>query len=233
MPRSDRLFEIIQILRSARAPMTADVLAQRLEVSKRTIYRDIATLQARQTPIDGEAGIGYMMRAGYDLPPLNFDAEEIEALRVGLAMLTRTGDSGLQAAALRIHRKVDALHGPADWLQVSPWGAAPDDPGKGCVSVASLRDAIRRAVKLRLTYRDEAGTDTKRVVRPLALVYHLECVLLAGWCELRGGFRHFRADRIYACTVLPASFAEQGETLRALWREQNRWDLPAASLTDV
>ncbi|MGZ2257040.1 helix-turn-helix transcriptional regulator [Roseobacter sp. A03A-229] len=232
MPRSDRLFEIIQMLRAARAPMTADALAQRLEVSKRTVYRDIATLQARQTPIEGEAGIGYMMRAGYDLPPLNFDAEEIEALRVGLAMLTRTGDGGLQAAAHRIHRKIDALHGPADWLQVSSWGAAPDDPCKGCVSMASLRDAIRRAVKLRLTYRDEAGTETARVVRPLALVYHVECVMLAGWCELRGGFRHFRTDRMEDCTALDVSFADQVATLRALWVEENQWDQRDLALSE-
>ncbi|WP_299670494.1 YafY family protein [uncultured Roseobacter sp.] len=233
MPRSDRLFEIIQMLRVAKAPMTADALAQRLEVSKRTVYRDIATLQARRTPIEGEAGIGYMMRAGYDLPPLNFDAEEIEALRVGLAMLARTGDSGLQAAALRIHRKVDALHGPADWLQVSPWGAALDDPRAGCVSVALLRGAIRRSVKLQLSYRDAADLQTTRVVRPLALVYHVECVLLAAWCELRGGFRHFRPDRMEGCTVLEASFAEQVETLRALWREENRWDTSGVAIAEA
>ncbi|MCV3270345.1 helix-turn-helix transcriptional regulator [Roseobacter sinensis] len=233
MPRSDRLFEIIQILRAARTPLTAEALAQRLEVSRRTVYRDIATLQARRTPIVGEAGIGYVMRAGYDLPPLNFDAEEIEALRVGLAMLTRTGDGGLQAAAHRIHHKVDALHGPADWLQVSPWGAAPDDPRAGCVSVAVLRDAIRRAVKLQLGYRDGAGLHTLRVVRPLALVYHVECVMLAVWCELRGAFRHFRTDRMEDCAVLDSSFADQMETLRALWLEENRWDRPAVELSGV
>ncbi|WP_299970695.1 YafY family protein [uncultured Roseobacter sp.] len=229
MPRSDRLFEIIQILRAARAPMTAGALAARLEVSQRTVYRDIATLQARQTPIEGEAGIGYLMRSGYDLPPLNFDAEEVEALRVGLALLARTGDSGLHAAAERIHRKVDALHGPADWLQVSSWGAAPDDPEKGCVSIALIREAIRRSVKLRLTYRDGDGRDSDRVIRPIALVYHVECQLLVAWCELRAGFRHFRTDRIYACAVLEASFADQSATLRSLWQEQNAED-PAQAM---
>ncbi|MEP3437375.1 MAG: HTH domain-containing protein, partial [Hoeflea sp.] len=91
MRRSNRLFEIIQILRAASRPMTAEALSQKLEVSTRTIYRDIAALQMMSTPIEGEAGIGYMMRRGYDLPPLNFDLEEIEALRVGLALLSRTG----------------------------------------------------------------------------------------------------------------------------------------------
>lgn len=122
MARSDRLFEIIQVLRAISRPVTAEELATKLEVSTRTIYRDIATLQSRQTPIEGEAGVGYMMRRGYDLPPLNFNQEEIEALRVGLLLLSRTGDTMLQKAASRIFEKVDALHGPADWLQVSPWG---------------------------------------------------------------------------------------------------------------
>lgn len=224
MPRSNRLFEIIQMLRAARVPQTAQMLATKLEVSTRTIYRDIAALQAMRTPIEGEAGIGYIMRGGYDLPPVNFDAEEIEALRVGLAMLTRTGDSGLQRAAMRIHQKIDALHGPADWLQVSPWGAPSDDPNRGCVSIAMLREAIRDARKLQLTYRAENGEDTLRVVRPVALVYHLESVMVAAWCELRTGFRHFRTDRIYGCDVLSDTFTDQAETLRALWSEANRWD---------
>ncbi|MEP2640759.1 YafY family protein [Roseobacter sp.] len=227
MPRSDRLFEVIQVLRAAKAPMTADDLARRLEVSVRTIYRDIATLQARQTPIEGAPGIGYVMRSGYDLPPLNFDADERDALRVGLAMLARTGDGGLQSAALRIHRKIDALHGSADWMQVAPWGAPPDDTGAVCG--AGVRDAIRSAAKLELTYRDESGAQTQRVVRPLALVYHLDCVMLAGFCELRGDFRHFRTDRIEQSTPLEARFTSQVETLRALWWDKNKWDGPTLS----
>ena len=223
MRRSNRLFEIIQILRSAERPMTAEMLARQNEVSARTIYRDISALQIMGTPIEGEPGIGYVMRKGYDLPPLNFDLEEIEALRVGLALLSRTGDSALQHAARRIHAKVDALHGPADWLQVAPWGAPPDDPAKGCVSVSSLRDAIRNERKLRLTYRDDQGQETVRTVRPLALVYHLECMMLAGWCELRASFRHFRTDRIYGCDVLDDRFSGQSEALRAIWLEQNPW----------
>lgn len=225
MPRSNRLFEIIQILRAQDAPVTAVALAEKLEVSPRTIYRDIAALQAMRTAIEGEAGVGYLMRGGYDLPPLNFDAEEIEALRVGLAMLTRTGDSGLQRAAMRIHQKVDALHCPADWLQVSPWGAPADDPARGCVSKADVRMAIRDARKLRLEYRDEDGVHTERVVRPVAVVYHLENVMVAAWCELRQGFRHFRTDRIYSLEILEDDFAAQASALRSLWAEANQWHL--------
>lgn len=224
MKRSNRLFEIIQILRAARRPMTGRELADKLEVSMRTVYRDIAALQAMNTPVEGEPGVGYVMRRGYDLPPLNFDQEEIEALRVGLSMLSRTGDGALTRAAQRVSEKIEALQQPADWLQVSPWGAPLDDPELGCVSKAMLRDAVRAEQKLKITYRDESDNETVRTVRPIALVYHVECVLLAAWCELRQSFRHFRADRIWACDVLDDHFKGQSAALRSLWLEQNRWD---------
>ncbi|KIC45282.1 transcriptional regulator [Ruegeria sp. ANG-S4] len=223
MRRSARLFEIIQILRASGDPVTAEELAAKLEVSVRTVYRDIAALQAQRTPIEGEAGVGYLMRRGYDLPPLNFDAEEVEALWVGLSMLARTGDSTLQQAADRVCRKIEALRAPADWLQVAPWGAPPDDPAKGCVTIATYREAIRAEQKIRITYESSDHSRTERIVRPVALIYHIECTMLAGWCELRNGFRHFRTDRIWACDLVEDHFCGQGEPLRALWQEQNRW----------
>lgn len=231
MSRSDRLFEIIQILRAATRPVRADDLAQSLEVSSRTIYRDIATLQARNTPIEGEAGIGYIMRSSYNLPPLNFNEEEIEALRVGLLMLSRTGDSTLQSAATSICSKIDALQGQANWLQVSPWGAPLDDAELGCVSKAMLRRAIRDERKLKITYRNQQDRESVRVIRPVALLYHLECVILVGWCEMRSALRHFRTDRIYECEQLEERFVGNSSTLRALWLDQTSLDLanqPAA-----
>jgi len=232
MRRSNRLFEIIQILRAATRPMTADALASQMEVSTRTIYRDISALQMMSTPIEGEPGIGYVMRNGYNLPPLNFDLEEIEALRVGLALLSRTGDSALLRAGRRIHEKIDALHGPADWLQVAPWGAKLDDPAKGCVQFSTLRDAIRNERKLELTYHDEKDCRTVRTVRPLALVYHLECVMLACWCELRAGFRHFRTDRIYGCRPLDQDFVGKGDALREIWPDLNRWEAEQPAIAE-
>jgi len=220
MSRSTRLFELIQILRAAQRPVTAETLAEKLSVSVRTIYRDILALQAQQTPVEGEAGIGYMLRKGYDLPPLNFDREEIEALRVGLLLVSRTGDSMLQKAAGRIFEKVDVLHGPADWIQVSPWGVPTDDAELGCVSLSFLRAVIRDEYKVSLVYRDENGQETERVIRPLVLSYRSTCVLLAAWCELRAGFRHFRTDRIYGCEKMEERFVNQGDALRALWLEQ-------------
>lgn len=224
MRRTTRLFETIQILRSAGSPMTAEELARRLEVSVRTVYRDIAALQAMRTPVEGAPGIGYVMRRGYDLPPLNFDTEEVEALSVGLSMLARTGDSALQRAARRIIAKIEALQTGRPALQVSPWGAPEDDPALGCVSKGLLRDAIRDERKLALLYRDEAGDETRRTVRPIGLVYHINCTMLAAWCELRRGFRHFRTDRIYACDALPDRFEGEGEALRAEWIAQNPWE---------
>ncbi|MEL7139927.1 MAG: HTH domain-containing protein, partial [Pseudomonadota bacterium] len=167
MRRATRLFEIIQALRAARGPLTADALAERLEVSPRTVYRDIAALQAMRTPIEGAAGLGYVMRRGYDLPALNFDEEEIEALRVGLTLLARTGDSALQRAASRIRNKIDALAEEADWLQVAPYGAPSDLPARADekdaalrpTAIAPLRDAVRDARKLHLHYRDGEGQE--------------------------------------------------------------------------
>lgn len=222
MQRTTRLFELIQILRTARGPVTADQLADALEVSTRTIYRDIASLQAMRTPIEGESGIGYIIRGSYDLPPLNFDLEEIEALRVGLSMLARTGDGALQEAARRICGKIDALQEQAPWINVVPFGAPMDDPNLGCVSKSLLRDAIREERKLRITYRNAAEEETVRVIRPLVMIYHVECVILAAWCELRSGFRHFRSDRLWSCDILEDHFQGQGSVLRALWEESEK-----------
>ncbi|MEL7115089.1 MAG: YafY family protein [Pseudomonadota bacterium] len=224
MHRSTRLFEIIQILRASAKPLRAEDLGEQLEVSTRTIYRDIGALQGMGTPIEGEAGIGYIMRRGYDLPPLNFDQEEIEALHVGLSMLTRSGDSSLQRAAQRICDKIEDLRGSADWLQVAPWGPLIDDPALGCVSKADLRAAIRSEQKLRITYRNEDDVETTRIVRPIALVYHIEAVMLAAWCEMRSGFRHFRTDRIWACDMLDDHFHGQSAVLREMWQDKERWN---------
>ena len=228
MTKSTRMFELIQILRAARRPVTADELAERLDVSARTVYRDIAALQAMRTPIEGEAGLGYVMRRGYDLPPLNFDQEELEALRVGLALLTRTGDSALVEAAGRIGKKIEALQEPVDWLKIAAPGAPLDDPEKGCIPKSLLRSAIREERKIEITYRDEADAETVRILRPVALLYYQDCAVLAAWCELRRGFRCFRADRIWAWTLLDEGFPGEGPALRRLWEDSDNSLVPFA-----
>lgn len=225
MSRSVRMFEIIQLLRSADRPLTANDIAGTLEVTKRTIYRDIAALQGMRVPIEGEVGIGYVMRPGFDLPPLMFTADEVEAIVVGLALLGRTGDIGLQTAAANAARKISAVlpgdgrHDLKNWpLYASSWNAIPGS----CVDLRVLRRAVREEEKLRLGYSDADAKRTHRTILPLALVYHIEVVVLAAWCELRSDFRHFRVDRIVDCKRTGMGFPGQSELLRAKWRKLHR-----------
>lgn len=222
MSRSVRLFEIIQLLRNAEAPLTASRIAEHLEVTARTVYRDVAALQAMRVPIEGAAGIGYIMRPGFDLPPLMFTSEEVEAIIVGLALLGRTGDADLEAAADGAARKIGAVL-PAERgrelsdrpLYASRWHAIPGSR----VEPRALRRAVREEQKLRLSYADVEGRITERTVLPLAVVYHIESVVLAAWCELRADFRHFRLDRMAGCQPTGERFAGRGPRLREQWRD--------------
>lgn len=221
MSKSGRLFEIIQILRAANRPMTAQSIADTLEVAKRTVYRDIATLQGMRVPIEGEAGIGYIMRPGYDLPPLMFDAEEIEAIVVGLAMLGRTRDSGLLSAADRAGRKIASAvpnhAGPlADrTLYASSWNTIPESE----TDTRFFREALRDEDRLRIDYKDAEGKASSRSILPLGMIYYIDAVVLAAWCELRSDFRHFRIDRIVKADRLNAPFRDRAAALRRQWRE--------------
>lgn len=215
MRKTDRLFELIQILRSSDKPVTASQLAEQLEVSVRTVYRDIQALQAMRTPIDGEAGIGYIMRRGYDLPPVNFDTDEIEAIIVGLNLLARTGDTGLQKAASRVINKIDAVKFAEANLQVPQWSSVQP----ATVSADLLRMAIRDETKLRLRYADANNNESLRTVLPLVLIYYVEAVVLVAWCELRHAFRHFRLERMIECDLTEESFNGRGSTLRELWQQ--------------
>lgn len=220
MSRSDRMFEIIQVFRGASGPVTADSLAEVLEVTPRTVYRDIAALQAQRVPIEGEAGVGYIMRPGFDLPPLMFTPDEIEAVAVGLAMLRRTGDAGLLNAADRVAQKIgEVLPGhrasamAGSPLYVSGWNTIPS----ATVDPEALRAAIRDEQALHLHYRDEKDQTSERTVLPLAVVYYTEALVLAAWCELRKAFRHFRIDRIGSCEPAGRGFEGKGAALRRDW----------------
>src|SRR5215472_13401148 len=177
MRRADRLFDIIRILRAARRPVTAAALADELEVTPRTVYRDIATLQARRVPIDGAAGLGYVLRRGFELPPLMFTEEEAEAIAVGLRLLRRTGDPGLAAAARTVVAKLASVipegmraHLTAAPLHVSARGAS----APTAIDLSAVRAAIRSARKLRIDYIDRKGAASSRTVRPIAVEYYVE-----------------------------------------------------------
>ncbi|MGD1925474.1 MAG: helix-turn-helix transcriptional regulator [Paracoccaceae bacterium] len=210
MLRTDRLFEIIHILRSAAAPMSAAAIAAELEVSPRTIYRYIATLQSMRIPIEGETGVGYVMRRGYDLPPLNFNEEELEAILVGLCMISRTGDASLRKAADRVHRKIETHRVPDGSLRVSDWGI----PVPGDNLMADIRAAIRKERKLKIVYQSLDGTRTERVILPIAITYFISVATVSAWCTLREDFRNFRVDRIPECAALDSYFTGESEALR-------------------
>ena len=216
MRRIERLFEIIQILRGRSRSITAQELSDTLEVSTRTVYRDIQALLAMRTPIDGEAGVGYIMRQGYDLPPINFSAVEIEAIVVGLNMLSRTGDKSLEKAAQRVAFKIESVRERMESLQSSDWGAKPPPN----IELGTLREAIREERKLAIHYQDENMDKSKRTILPIAIIYYTEVSVLVAWCELRKDFRHFRADRILSCEPLPDYFQKQGDKLRKHWNRQ-------------
>lgn len=200
MRRADRLFQIIQILRRDRfRPVTAQALAAELEVTVRTVYRDMADLQARRVPIRGEAGVGYVLEPGFDLPALMFSEDEIEALVLGARIVETWADPALGRAAGDLLAKIEAVV-PAP-LQArirslglsAPPGRPPPEPG---LDMATLRQWVREQRKLRIAYRDEAGRPSERILWPQALAFFPPVWLLVGWCELRQNFRSFRIDRV-------------------------------------
>lgn len=231
MRKASRLFEIIQILKLAGRPVTAQSIADRLEVTVRSIYRDIAALQAMRVPIEGGRGIGYILRAGFDLPPLMFSIEETEAIVLALALLQRTGDRQLKDAAERVTGKIAAAVPPPLRQVVMgnalyAWGTvAPEPPG---VDLSMIRQAIRDEQKLEIGYRDEQGRDTNRVVRPIALIYYSAYTNLVGWCELRTALRNFRSDRITTSRTVEAFFTGEGDRLRTDWIAGWQINQPAA-----
>lgn len=207
MRRADRLFQIVLFLRRRRVATARD-LAQALEVSERTIYRDIEELSACGLPIEGAAGVGYRLRRGFDLPPLMFDREELQALRLGARMVRSWADAELSQAAANALRKIEA---------VLPEGM--DDPGEALYApnlkpypvrlVGLLRRGVTEHRKARFAYTREDGTASNRTVWPLGLFYWGAVWTLVAWCELRNDFRSFRLDRIADAEVTEEPFTLQ------------------------
>ena len=220
MRRADRLFQIIQLLRRKRGSTTAAFLAERLEVSERTVYRDIADLVASGTPIDGEAGVGYRLRADYDLPPLMFDRDEIQALVLGARIVQQFGDPALVRASARVLGKVAAVL-PKDMQPVlttttlfaPPMPRAAPSPATSD-ALSLTREALTARRKLRLRYQAKDDQISERVVRPLGAFFWGRHWTLAAFCELRQDFRNFRLDRVADCALLDDTFVEEpGRTL--------------------
>ena len=211
MPRSDRLFDLILILRDGRLHRAQD-LADRLEVSLRTIYRDMDTLIASGVPIAGERGLGYMATAAITLPPLNLTLTELEALHLGLQIVAEAADTELQQAARTLAAKIDAVLPENRAAPAAGWGFAVypfAEAARGFQHMPALRAAIRARQKLRIVYVNDAGTATERTIRPLQIEYWGRVWTATAWCELRTDFRVFRVDRITTLKVLPQLFVDE------------------------
>ncbi len=204
MTRTERLFSILQMLREQRQPVTAATIGERFGISERTAYRDIATLTSRGATIVGEAGVGFVLRDDFFIPPLSFDADEAAALMLGLRFVLRRGDADLSNAATRARAKLAAVL-PARFddsaAARSPLVVAPPGDGRSA-TLGTVRAALDRRKKLQLRYRDQAGSCRDRVVWPVMLGWFDEVEMLAAWCELRQAFRHFRIDRVLQAEVL-------------------------------
>jgi predicted DNA-binding transcriptional regulator YafY len=233
MRRSDRLFQIIQILRRSRGPITADAIAGELETSKRSVYRDIAALMGQNVPVRGEAGMGYVLESGFDLPPLMLTPDEIEAAVLGAQLVAERGDPALARAAADLIAKIGAavperlrpiVLEPAGGAGPPEREFAPD-----AIDMVRLRTQVRAGKKIALKYRDEKGKETSRTIWPITIGYLNTVRMLAAWCELRRDFRHFRTDRVAEATFLSERYPERPAVLRAKWSKT----LKKKSATDV
>jgi predicted DNA-binding transcriptional regulator YafY len=229
MRRADRLFQIIQVLRRSRKPLTADAIAEELETSKRTVYRDIATLIGQRVPIRGEAGMGYVLERGFDMPPLMLTPDEIEAAVLGAQWVASHAEPALARAAQDLIAKIadtvpDRLRGfvlePV--IRARPDSNATTDR----IDMAQMRAQIHAGRKVALCYCDEHGRNTRRTIWPIAVGYLAAVRHVIAWCELRSDFRSFRADRVVEATYLEERYPERSETLRVRWRQTQNYLQP-------
>jgi predicted DNA-binding transcriptional regulator YafY len=229
MRRADRLFQVIQILRRSTRPMTAADVADELEVSKRTVYRDMADLIGQRVPIEGTAGLGYLLDADFDMPPLMLTPDEIEAVVLGAGWVAARSDPVLANAARDLIAKI-TLSIPE---HLRPYIAEPSvgaKPNKqlpdASIDTRSLRMSIREGRKINLRYRTEAGSETERIIWPVILGYAETSLLLAAWCELRQSFRHFRMDRVIEITFLQDVHSLRKGELRKRWQSWRELQRP-------
>jgi predicted DNA-binding transcriptional regulator YafY len=222
MSRTARLLDLIQTLRRYRRPVSGARLAEELDVSLRTIYRDMQTLIAQGAPIEGGAGIGYVLRPGFTLPPLMFSRDEIEALMLGSGMVARAADPALAKAAHNALAKITAVLPAVLGCEVDTSGllAGPIRPSVvDRVDLAPLRSAIRREQKVWIAYQNRDGVATERRIWPISITFCARVRLLAAWCELRESYRHFRTDRIAGLAEVGERYPRRRGALIKEWRE--------------
>jgi len=222
MRKADRLFQIVQLLRRSSQPVTAEAMAAELETSKRSVYRDIAALMGQRVPIRGEAGVGYVLETGFDMPPLMLTSDEIEAAVLGAQWVAGRGDPALARAARDLIAKIAAtvperlrpmVLEPA--VSTPSWNVLPE-----AIDMAAVRHAIHGARKVALHYKDEKEAESRRTVWPFQIAYRDTTRIVLAWCEMRDDFRMFRTDRVLAATVLEDRYPARPAQLRARWRAE-------------
>ncbi len=221
MRRADRLFQIVQLLRRSSQPVTAESIATELETSKRSVYRDIAALMAQRVPVRGEAGIGYVLDSGFDMPPLMLTSDEVEAAVLGAQWVAGRGDPALARAARDLIAKIAAtvperlrpvVLEPALGAPKS-WNVLPET-----IDMAAMRGAIHAARKVALHYKDEKEVESRRTIWPFQVAYRETTRIVIAWCEARDDFRMFRTDRVLVAEVLDERYPARPAALRARWR---------------
>jgi len=227
MSRAERLLELMQNLRLRRRPVAGAALADELSVSLRTLYRDIDALKAQGARIEGEAGLGYVLRPGFTLPPLMFSLEEVEALALGARWVEGRADEGLKKAARGALAKIAAVLPPEraealDWPTLLAGASKPGE--QEGMSLPLVRKALGAERKLELAYVDKDGRQSTRIVWPVAVGFFDHARMLAAWCETREAFRHFRLDRMAAVTVLDERPPKARRTLLRDWRRAEGLD---------
>lgn len=220
MRRTERLFQIIQILRSARTPITGRDLAGELETSLSTLYRDMAELHAQRIPITGEAGVGYILDDGYDMPPLMLTADELEAAALGASWVAAEADPSLARAARDLVSKLSAAV-PKELRPVVLDASSKPIQTRARVAErfdsALLRHAIRERYRLQLIYTDRDGSTTDRIVWPLLIAYLDRTRYLVGWCETKADYRHFKTQRVQELRVLAEKYPGRRAVLLKGW----------------
>ncbi|MEX3006835.1 helix-turn-helix transcriptional regulator [Hoeflea sp. TYP-13] len=230
MRRTERLFQIIQILRSNRSPITGRELADELEISISTLYRDMAELHAQRIPITGEAGVGYVLDDGYDMPPLMLTADELEAAALGAAWVASEADPSLARAARDLVSKLSEAI-PKELRPIVLDASSKAIQTRSTVAErfdgALLRHAIRERYRLQLTYADRDRSVTDRIVWPLLIAYLDRTRYLIGWCETRQDYRHFKTDRVRELKVLGEKYPGRRAALIKGWEEATARRMPS------
>jgi predicted DNA-binding transcriptional regulator YafY len=225
MSRSTRLLDLIQLLRTYRRPVSGSTLAQRMGISIRTLYRDVATLQAQGADIQGAPGFGYVLKPGFLMPPMMLSEEEIEALVLGARWVAARTDDELKDAARNALAKIAAVL-PADLRHELETNSLlvynTRDLRLGTTDFPAIREAIRLGMKIDIDYADVNGQPTTRRIWPFALAYFEETRVVAAWCELRNDFRHFRTDRFTTMTVTDIRIPRRRDRLLAEWRRTHK-----------